>query len=177
MRFRWDAGERGGGLPVDGRRSWLPGVGDAAAFLTQGASIVGELDLECQLFSRVAATCASRRMRSGSPGGGVAPPAVFERRKDALPDGRADRATPGRADRAALEGRRLGRSGRLVFAEPASGDVLRRGPLVHRYRRVLKTAKIDRPAPRPAPHVRDGDGRCWCADADPSRVHGPPQHT
>jgi integrase len=31
----------------------------------------------------------------------------------------------------------------LVFAEPASGDVLRRGALMRRYRRALKAAKID----------------------------------
>jgi integrase len=31
----------------------------------------------------------------------------------------------------------------LVFGEPASGDVLRRGALMRRYRRALKTAKID----------------------------------
>jgi integrase len=31
----------------------------------------------------------------------------------------------------------------LVFAEPASGDVLRRGALMRRYRRALKIAKID----------------------------------
>lgn len=31
----------------------------------------------------------------------------------------------------------------LVFAEPASGDVLRRGALMRRYRRTLKAAKID----------------------------------
>lgn len=31
----------------------------------------------------------------------------------------------------------------LVFAEPASGEVLRRGALMRRYRRALKAAKID----------------------------------
>lgn len=31
----------------------------------------------------------------------------------------------------------------LVFAEPASGDVLRRGALMRRYRRALGAAKID----------------------------------
>jgi integrase len=33
--------------------------------------------------------------------------------------------------------------GALVFAEPISGDVLRRGALMRRYRRALKAAKID----------------------------------
>jgi integrase len=31
----------------------------------------------------------------------------------------------------------------LVFAEPASGEVLRRGALMRRYRRALKAAKLE----------------------------------
>lgn len=34
--------------------------------------------------------------------------------------------------------------GALVFAEPATGDVLRRGALMRRYRRALKVAKLEK---------------------------------
>jgi hypothetical protein len=42
-------------LPVDRRCAWLPCVCDAAAFLAQEASVVGDVDLECQLLAWVAA--------------------------------------------------------------------------------------------------------------------------
>jgi integrase len=65
----------------------------------------------------------------------------------------------------------------LVFAEPASGDVLWRGALMRRYRRAFENRR-DRPAPLPrsATHVRDGDGGGRSPDADASGVDGPPGH-
>jgi integrase len=41
------------------------------------------------------------------------------------------------------QGTRWGADGALVFAEPATGEVLRRGALMRRYRQALKAAKLE----------------------------------
>jgi integrase len=65
----------------------------------------------------------------------------------------------------------------LVFAEPASGNVLR-ARSAHAPLPPSAQGSQDRspPLPRPTPHVRDGAGRRWRADADPAGVDGSSRH-
>ena len=85
MRFRLGRSGRRAAVygPLDGRRARLPGPLDAAASLSQGVAVVGELDLEGKLFAGVAAGVVYRlspdcertqRLQLGR----VAPPALLQ---------------------------------------------------------------------------------------------------